>query len=145
MDNGKGRSRNRVKDAYNKACEAVDEYNYQHPGTELQLDTLNLADNDPHNENDVQIPVDFTHCDNITRMGQELSEFAGTHCYVGYRTDINGDEVLPRHILHVDPRGIYQDDNDTVFAWVSQFMELPLPIRILTLALLLYVVSKIVM
>lgn len=137
MDNGRGHSRNTVKEAYNRACAAVDDYNYRYPGTNLQLEALNLADNDPHNENDVQIPIEFTGCTNLTKMGEDLSRFARTDCYIGYTTSIDRGEVMPQHILHIDPR--VEATGTPLYVAV---MRLPPVVRLLGILFLFYMAFK---
>jgi len=136
LDNGRNRDRNAKKETYNVAVAAVDEYNFQHPGTNLSLETLNDTDVDPHNEHDIQIPITFTHCNNITRMSQELSEYAGTDCFLSYVTTIDVDDVLTQHILHVDRRGLRNRQTRTQLA-LQTLGDLPPIVRLLLVLLTL--------
>lgn len=137
MDNGRGNARSAVREAYNAACVAVDEYNYHYPGTNLQLEALNLADNDPHNENDIQIPIEFTRCRNLTHMGRDLSEYSHTDCYIGYETVIDRGEVVPQHSLHIDPRGLARvSSGDSTL--LTTLVSLPRVVRWALLVLLFF-------
>jgi len=139
--NRKSSSRNTTKDAYNKACEAVDEYNFQHPGTNITLDPLNEATNDAHTDADVAIPLRFTQCDNLTAMGDELSSVAHTNCYLSYETRISSGKADTVHVLHIDPRGLY-DRPGAQAQLLHWFLMLPRTVRLVLAAILCYMLYR---